>query len=330
MRSDRSSGSRPKTEHITESPEQKRRRDSLYKGASKANPNAAMTEAQPGDAQMLEQATIGSLRSGQHLDINGNVITDPDLSNPTRPRMERPLDTIRSFEKAIDNGYKRRSSMMRGESYEQSQQHQSRRNSSFGAGHESNRYSQGGAAMPGGYYGNRRPESYANGPQHRMSYNSRGGSYPNGNHYNGNGNGAGNGVYPQHGYHQSHDTVGSDSTGPWQNGTDPSSENSSLDRINATTKPQQDGMHGGQNGYGGYPRAIPEDGQYAPQQQQGYGGGPVQPPGGARKPIPLGGNGDSHLSAAAAAPPRGSLPSTSRAKPEQKKSWLKRRFSKNE
>jgi hypothetical protein len=28
--------------------------------------------------------------------------------------MERPLDTIRSFEKAIDNGYKRRSSMMRG------------------------------------------------------------------------------------------------------------------------------------------------------------------------------------------------------------------------
>jgi hypothetical protein len=48
MRSDRSSGSRPKTEHITESPDQKRRRDSLYKGASKANPNAAMTEAQPG------------------------------------------------------------------------------------------------------------------------------------------------------------------------------------------------------------------------------------------------------------------------------------------
>jgi hypothetical protein len=47
FKSDRSSGSRPK-EHITESPEEKRRRDSLYKGASKANPNAAMTEAQPG------------------------------------------------------------------------------------------------------------------------------------------------------------------------------------------------------------------------------------------------------------------------------------------
>jgi hypothetical protein len=86
---------------------------------------------QPSDAQLLEQTTIGSLRSAQHLDINGNPISklcetelnrthaynflaDPDLSNPTRPRMERPLDTIRSFEKAIDNGYKRRSSMMRG------------------------------------------------------------------------------------------------------------------------------------------------------------------------------------------------------------------------
>jgi len=47
FRSDRSSGSKPK-EHLTESPEEKRRRDSLYKGSSKANPNAAITEAQPG------------------------------------------------------------------------------------------------------------------------------------------------------------------------------------------------------------------------------------------------------------------------------------------
>jgi hypothetical protein len=30
---------------------------------------------QPPDAQMLEQATIGSLRSGQHLDLNGNPIS---------------------------------------------------------------------------------------------------------------------------------------------------------------------------------------------------------------------------------------------------------------
>jgi hypothetical protein len=30
---------------------------------------------------------------------------DPDLSNPTRPRLERPLDTIRSFEAAIYGAY---------------------------------------------------------------------------------------------------------------------------------------------------------------------------------------------------------------------------------
>ncbi|KAM0709139.1 hypothetical protein Q7P35_003175 [Cladosporium inversicolor] len=277
---------------------------------------------QPSDAQLLEQTTIASLRGTQHLDINGNPITDPDLSNPTRPRMERPLDTIRSFEKAIDAGYKRRSSMMRGESYDQSQQHQSRRNSAYG--YESNRHSQGG----NGYHGNRRSDNYNDVPQQRTRYGSRGGSYNNGNNgYNG------NGVYPQHGYHQSHDTVtsgqtyGSDSTGPWANGTDPSSENSSLDRINATN-PQQDNVYGGQNGYGGYPRAIPEDGQYNAQHQQGYGGGgPVQPPNGQKKPIALGGGGgESDF----AAPPRSNLPSTARPEPEKKKGWLKRRFSKKE
>lgn len=36
-------------------------------------------------------------------------IADPDKSNPTRNRWERPLDTIRSFEAAIDGGYSRKS-----------------------------------------------------------------------------------------------------------------------------------------------------------------------------------------------------------------------------
>lgn len=35
---------------------------------------------------------------------------DPDRSNPTRPRWERPLDTIRSFEAAIDGVYTRKNS----------------------------------------------------------------------------------------------------------------------------------------------------------------------------------------------------------------------------
>lgn len=34
----------------------------------------------------------------QIRDVFGNVIAAPDLSNPTRPRDERPLDTVRAFE----------------------------------------------------------------------------------------------------------------------------------------------------------------------------------------------------------------------------------------
>jgi hypothetical protein len=47
FRSDKSGGSRPK-EDLTESPKEKQRRDSIWKNTSKANPNAAITEAQPG------------------------------------------------------------------------------------------------------------------------------------------------------------------------------------------------------------------------------------------------------------------------------------------
>jgi hypothetical protein len=73
---------------------------------------------------------MGSLRSGSYTDQYGNPISkssslvsivhlltvypaDPDLSNPTRPRWERPLDTIRSFEAAIDAEYKARQTLFR-------------------------------------------------------------------------------------------------------------------------------------------------------------------------------------------------------------------------
>lgn len=42
------------------------------------------------------------------------LVADPDRSNPTRSRWERPLDTIRSFEAAIDGNYKRQSYMRTG------------------------------------------------------------------------------------------------------------------------------------------------------------------------------------------------------------------------
>ena len=169
----------------------------------------------------------------------------------------------------------------------------------------------------GGYYGDRRPDSYYNGPPRQQPYGRRMASegaipqsqrpYPN----------------PQHAYHQSNDTMhtgvtnGSDSTGPWASNTDPSSENSSIDKNLAGGHPQN-----------GYPHAS--YGSPVIHEEQGagpaYSGGPVQAPYGApRRPIPLGNSGETPLP-----PPPGKLPSAARPEPEKKKGWLKRRFSKKE
>lgn len=149
--------------------------------------------------------------------------------------------------------------------------------------------------------------------------------------YNSNG---GQQVYQQHPHHQSHDTVntgmtnGSDSTGPWANSTDPSSENSSIDKVNAPAKPTTPGDGYAQNGYNGqFQGPIMEEaganGGAYPQShgQNGMRGGP--PPAAyqgqaepVRKPIALGSSAG------------GSLPTMTRPEPEKKKSFLKR-FGKN-
>ena len=70
--------------------------------------------------EILSTATqrgMSSVRDNRPFREKGvaNLLTaDPDLSNPTRPRMERPLDTIRSFEAAIDGSYNRRASFRAG------------------------------------------------------------------------------------------------------------------------------------------------------------------------------------------------------------------------
>lgn len=180
----------------------------------------------------------------------------------------------------------------------------------------------------GGYYGS---QSYYGSQQRPRGYSSRMQSEPSMN---------GGRPYgqPQHGYHQSHDTVntgytnGSDSTGPWANSTDPSSENSSIDRNMATNKPQTPMDGYGYNapimeeqGYDQYPHDGYGGAPPAPQHARYGGGGPVQPPPSARRPIPLGGGSNG------AAYQGGALPSqpTGGAKEEKRKSWLKRRFSKN-
>lgn len=329
---------------------EKHRRDSFMRGESKANPNAAINEAQPQALNVIEKVTLDSLRDTQHKDIHGNVITEPDLSNPTRPRWERPLDTIRSFEKAIDGGYKRRSMSRAGSDFDASNQFASRRSSYFG-GYESgpspSRHSQYGP----GFYGRQSSGHYdqhgqsPNGPAVRQRYGQRGmsDSGMRSSYYGGNQN-----MHPQPPYHhnnQSYDNTGSDSTGPWHNSTDPSSENSSLDRVNGTMKtpatPEPMNNYG-LEGFGG--DAIMEEGgsdDYGyptsrAKGRNGYGGGsngapPVPSHSAApRQTIQLGGGGGGP--SAAYANQGGSLPSTARQTPqnEKRKSWLGRKFSRKD
>ncbi|TKA33511.1 hypothetical protein B0A54_14688 [Friedmanniomyces endolithicus] len=326
FRSDKSSGSKGKVD-FTESPEEKSRRDSIWKNSSKANPNAALNELTPGVLNLTEQSTLQSLREYQHKDVNGNTIVDPDLSNPTRPRMERPLDTIRSFEKAIDNGYKRRASYSASQSYDQNGQFSSRRSSNY-YGHDGGPSPGRHSAAGGGYYGaDRRPDSYHQGLHRQQRYGSRvvsEGATPANHHHHQMGPPRPYGG--QHVYHQSGDTVntanGSDSTGPWANSTDPSSENSSIDKnLAGSGGHAQNG--GQQNGYGYGNPTIQEDKVAGPY----GGGGPVRAPqqGQAeapRKMIALGNSGDPPVL------PTGKLPSNARSEPEKKSGWLKRRFSK--
>ncbi|GAB1310357.1 hypothetical protein MFIFM68171_00567 [Madurella fahalii] len=80
---------------------------------TKADPRLAMQEAEPSQVAAKVKSSLASLRGIQHKDAYGNPIADPDRSNPTRNRWERPLDTIRSFEAAIDGGYGNRRSIIR-------------------------------------------------------------------------------------------------------------------------------------------------------------------------------------------------------------------------
>lgn len=73
----------------------------------------AVNEQQPFQDASFDQKKIHSLSmmlasQGEVRDVFGNPVTRPDISNPTRSRDERPMDTIRSFEYAItrDDFYK--------------------------------------------------------------------------------------------------------------------------------------------------------------------------------------------------------------------------------
>ncbi|UPX11363.1 uncharacterized protein EKO05_0001969 [Ascochyta rabiei] len=338
----------PKSKHARKESDSERRK-THYDPSTKANPNAAMNEAQP-MAAALEKPTLQSLRSFQHSDADGNLIAEPDLSNPTRSRWERPLDTIRSFEAAIDGEYRRRASQMRSDQTDVMSNYggASRRSSYYGGGPDVHRNSSNSYHATQQYV---RPprDSYDNGygqggpvggpPRVRYGtrmqsdpgWGSQGGRMSNGqNVYN---------QTPPNGYQQSRDTVhtngsnGSHSDAAY--GTDPSSENSSIERSLPVRPPQGD--MGEQYRANGYTGPIREE--YGPQQGGGYfptqppqqlGGAPPPPPHAAktlppRLPIQLGGG---ERGAEPAARPS-VLRKESTGGEDKRKSWFKRRFSKN-
>ncbi|KAF1944079.1 hypothetical protein EJ02DRAFT_108440 [Clathrospora elynae] len=314
-----------------------------YDVTTKADPNAAMNELQP-IAAALEKPTLQSLRSFQHNDPAGNPIADPDLSNPTRSRWERPLDTIRSFEAAIDGEYRRRAQSMRADQTDVMSGYGSRRSSYYGGAHgeqnqnqNQNRFSQVSGYGPR-HSGRDSYDGYGQGGPvggPRMRYGNRMQSDPGWNRQ------GANNVYPVNGYQQSRDTVntngsnGSHSDGLYSN--DPSSENSSIDRAGPVKPPQQD--LGEQYGFSGFGRGPimeehsqqgPPNGGYfppAPPQHNGMpqqNGVPAPPPKQATPnvPIKLGSSGPPAANAARSADVSKS------SNDDKRRSWFKRRFSK--
>lgn len=165
-------------------------------------------------------------------------------------------------------------------------------------------------------------------------------------------------VYPTQGYQQSRDTVntgGSSGSEPWGNSTDPSSDNSSVERTTPVTKPDI-GEQYGFTGFGGAPileeyataekmkAAQPNGVQPSGSQPNGYfqqqhsGAPPAVPPKynpnnnrpnpaarGSGKLIRLDPGQSQPLAATSGnvPPARKPLPSN----PEKRKSWFMRRFS---
>ena len=55
----------------------------------------------------MEIQSVSQFMSDANMNTADHALVDPDLSNPTRRRLERPLETIMSFEAAIDREYRR-------------------------------------------------------------------------------------------------------------------------------------------------------------------------------------------------------------------------------
>lgn len=328
-----------------------------------------------------------------------NFSAEPDKSNPTRYRWERPLDTIRSFEAAIDGGYSRQNSYCsaylpatsgirsvlypvgglllrpyanRAPTDENDSGNFSRRGSYFTQNNNSARYPQDS------YYGRPQSHMYTSASAHDLrqnlharndnyydqGYNNNGGGYGNGNgsrqrysriqsdsqiHSHMNQMNGQNNIYPVPSNHRSYETVasGAGSSGasaePAGYQTDPtSSDNSSIERRQSPSKSSMM-MGQGYQGYSGY-----QNGGYPSGGYSGYNGGipkrvspPIQLSSGPmrQQQPPMNQMGQTQSGAPIAPthsviskkPIGASQPSTptpaAPAAPEKRKSWLSKRFS---
>jgi len=307
-----------------------------------------MTEATP-DQQAQEQSTVEDIRLIMHKDNEGNVITDPDRSNPTRYRLERPLDTIRQFHAAAEGTSSRRSSYGSRPVSQVGFSGDNRRASYYSQNGYSPQRPRGasGGGGGGGYYRNSSygafspqgtleespgsAQMYARPPvrqqQHTYPYAGAHGPAPNG-YPNGHTNGYQNGDSPvsAHGYQHSYDAMTSGSE-DYNKSTNPSSQNSSYDQLHQLrTKTQQE--YPPENPYANeiqFNQVSPTE-PFSPQnlndasqemappnvRHPGYTPPVVNNP---RQPIKL----DTGVTAGEITPPS-----------SPRKSWIKRRFSRKE
>jgi len=289
---------------------------------TKSDPSKALNEATPA-AVALEESNLEDLRTVRHKDNEGNVITDPDRSNPTRYRLERPLDTIRAFNAAAEGTSSRRSSFHQRQSpqyaYENSH---SRRNSYYSNPASPQRPRPG----YGGYYRN---SSYGLGPQSSVEEvpgaaqmygrNTRQQSNP----YHGpTGDSPMSAQSQQYSYDNM--TSGSDENGK---STNPSSQNSSFDQLHLRKpeEPVYDNPYVNELNFSPIspqkpylPYAAPSDNHG----QDNFQGPP--PPAPAREYVPNNPRQPIKLNGSASGPPPSEADLN---KAEKKPSWIKRRFS---
>lgn len=191
----------------------------------------------------------------------------------------------------------------------------------------------------GNGYGNGNGYPNGNGFSNGNGYsNGNGNGYSSGNGYNnGNGYSSGNGVYPSQGYQQSRDTVdtnGSNGSHSEPYASDPSSDNSSVERATPVKPPQPDlGEQYGFQGFGNNP--VLEE----------YASGPARQGYFVPQPTPHGVQGPPPVPAKTGPPPPGRKPVATgtpaqanggarpavmqRQNTDKRKSWFKRRFSKD-